>query len=182
MNDRVPTYPGRVKLTPVAGQENTYDMTMADEPTQEGTPPTKANLLSDATIGKILQNLGASVTTPNEALNALAYAPVNISTGSYVGTGAYGSSNPSTLTFPFVPKMVIITLPQDSYPVDGGWRNMALWIEGATFVKTKTTSAGAVNVRFDVAGNTLSWYSTSSTDAAIQLNAAGGTYRYFAIG
>lgn len=36
--DRVPKYPNRVKLSPVAGQANTYDMTRADEPTQEGTP------------------------------------------------------------------------------------------------------------------------------------------------
>lgn len=36
--DRVPTYPNRVKLSPVAGQADTYDMVRADEPTQEGTP------------------------------------------------------------------------------------------------------------------------------------------------
>lgn len=39
--DRVPTYPGRVKLVPVAGQENTYDMIRADEPIVEGTPINK---------------------------------------------------------------------------------------------------------------------------------------------
>lgn len=49
MKDRVPTYPGRVKLVPVAGQENTYDMERADQPTQEGTPLNKATLLSDLT-------------------------------------------------------------------------------------------------------------------------------------
>lgn len=49
MKDRVPRYPGRVKMTPVAGQANTYDMVRADEPTQEGTPLNKANLLRDAT-------------------------------------------------------------------------------------------------------------------------------------
>lgn len=40
--DRVPTYPGRVKLVPVSGQANTYDMVRADEPTVEGTPIDKA--------------------------------------------------------------------------------------------------------------------------------------------
>ena len=40
--DRVPTYPGRVKLIPVAGQENTYDMVRADEPIEVGTPINKA--------------------------------------------------------------------------------------------------------------------------------------------
>ena len=49
MQDRVSLYPGRVKLDPVAGQANLYDLTRADQPTQEGTPLNKANLLSDAT-------------------------------------------------------------------------------------------------------------------------------------
>ena len=39
--DRVPKYPGRVKLAPVVGQENTYDMIRADEPIVEGTPINK---------------------------------------------------------------------------------------------------------------------------------------------
>lgn len=42
--DRVPTYPGRVILTPVSG--NTYDMTRADSPTVEGTPIDKATFES----------------------------------------------------------------------------------------------------------------------------------------
>ena len=49
MKDRIPLYPGRVKLNPVTGQENTYDMVRADDPTQEGTPLNKASLLSDET-------------------------------------------------------------------------------------------------------------------------------------
>lgn len=40
--DRNPTYPGRVKMTPVAGQENTYDMVRADIPVEAGTPINKA--------------------------------------------------------------------------------------------------------------------------------------------
>lgn len=42
--DRVPTYPGRVKLTPVTGKANTYDMVRADEPVEVGTPIDKALL------------------------------------------------------------------------------------------------------------------------------------------
>lgn len=49
MDDRVSRYPGRVTLTPVAGQEKTFDMARADEPTQAGTPLNKENLLRDAT-------------------------------------------------------------------------------------------------------------------------------------
>lgn len=42
--DRVPTHPGRVILTPVAGQVNTFDMERADLPTVEGTPIDKVTL------------------------------------------------------------------------------------------------------------------------------------------
>lgn len=49
MRDRVPRYPGRVKLTPVSGQANVYDMTRADSPTQEGDPINKSTLLKDST-------------------------------------------------------------------------------------------------------------------------------------
>lgn len=69
MKDRVPLYPGRVTLTPVAGQANTYDMVRADQPTQEGTPLNKANLLADDVAAK----LGLTGDpTPNDALDALA--------------------------------------------------------------------------------------------------------------
>lgn len=40
--DRVPTYPGRVKLTPVSGQTNVYDLSREDSPIEEGTPINKA--------------------------------------------------------------------------------------------------------------------------------------------
>lgn len=42
--DRVPTYPGRIKLTPVSGQADVFTMERADEPTVEGTPLDKATL------------------------------------------------------------------------------------------------------------------------------------------
>jgi hypothetical protein len=42
VKDRIATYPGRVRLIPVAGQANTYDMVRADEPIEVGTPINKA--------------------------------------------------------------------------------------------------------------------------------------------
>lgn len=71
MKDRVPTYPGRVKLTPVSGQENTYDMVRADEPTQDGTPLNKASLLKDSTA----ELFGLDVDAlPDDVLNILSNA------------------------------------------------------------------------------------------------------------
>lgn len=69
MKDRVPLYPGRVKLSPVSGQENTYDMVRADEPTQEGTPLNKSTLLSDETAAAL--KLPQTDPTVNDALYGL---------------------------------------------------------------------------------------------------------------
>ena len=68
MQDRIPLYPGRVKMTPVAGQANTYDMVRADDPTQAGTPLNKATLLKAATAA--LYGLGASAV-PDDVLAEL---------------------------------------------------------------------------------------------------------------
>ena len=68
MQDRVPTYPGRVKLIPVQGQENTYDMERADQPTQVGTPLNKATLLKDATAA--LFGLGTDAV-PDDVLKQI---------------------------------------------------------------------------------------------------------------
>lgn len=68
MQDRVPLYPGRVKMTPVAGQANTYDMTRADDPTQAGTPLNKATLLKDATAALFGLGTGA---VPDDVLAEL---------------------------------------------------------------------------------------------------------------
>ena len=54
--DRVPTYPGRVKLIPVAGQPNVYDMVRADEPIEVGTPINKALFMSIRNDLTALQN------------------------------------------------------------------------------------------------------------------------------
>jgi len=53
MKDRIPKHPGRVELKPVAGQEHTYDMTMADDAIEDGTPPIKRHLLPDDVAKRI---------------------------------------------------------------------------------------------------------------------------------
>ena len=44
VKDRQPTYPGRVKLSPVPGLTDVFDMARADEPTEVGTPINKVLL------------------------------------------------------------------------------------------------------------------------------------------
>lgn len=104
VEDRVSTYPGRVKLTPVSGQTNIYDMVRADNPVQEGTPLNKAlldqkayTLTSDVTVyvsttGSDADGDGSSAApfaTIQAAVNALPkclgghVASIDISAGTY---------------------------------------------------------------------------------------------------
>jgi len=68
MEDRVSRYPGRIKLIPVPGQPDTYDVLRADEPVVEGTPINKATLLTDSTAALLGLNDDPEV---NDALVAL---------------------------------------------------------------------------------------------------------------
>lgn len=333
MKDRVPLYPGRVTLTPVSGQANTYDLTRADQPTQEGTPLNKANLLKDATaalyglgadavpddvlaqLWRFPSNLGneylwekylvekslakqetaliviskntpgefyygwgtygksASINnegkivigetftpttapyegtsnywrdllpfycTPSQGTYAGAvfyftsitsagsegiqfsgqrcvvniekqfkgyvnsddfdaYPPVppdeytykslgqlgdkvHIATGSYTGTGTYGSSHPNSLTFGFVPKLVIIsaeslTIGYGNTLTQPDWK---LWIgQPNAYVGY---NKGNVKDTYKVEGNKFSWYNSNYGSATMQLNYSGQTYYYIAIG
>ena len=88
MQDRVPLYPGRVTLTPVSGQANTYDLTRADQPTQEGTQLNKASLLKDATAA-LFGKTNAAV--PDDILSLLSKSALAQVSGKYtrhVGTNA----------------------------------------------------------------------------------------------
>lgn len=96
MQDRVPLYPGRVTLTPVAGQENTFDMARADQPTQEGTPLNKATLLKDATAAKFGKDAGA---VPDEVLDVLSKSVLE---GTYPVVDVYAGQNWEKGTVPNV--------------------------------------------------------------------------------
>ena len=61
VKDRIPTYAGRVTMTPVVGQENTYDMVRADMPLEEGTPINKA--LFDQKANRLTEDITVYVST-----------------------------------------------------------------------------------------------------------------------
>ena len=107
MKDRVPLYPGRVTLTPVSGQANTYDLTRADQPTQEGTPLNKASLLKDATAA-LFGKTNAAV--PDDILSLLSKSTLAQIEEKYtkttIGTLAVGKT--ITLNVSNTPKEFIV--------------------------------------------------------------------------
>ena len=95
---------------------------------------------------------------------------VQIETGSYVGTGTHGASNPNSLTFGFVPKLVFIQLAL--YGVVS-WSIMMNGVQNTA----RNSSIGDFNQSFSE--NTVEWYANT---ADLQLNSSGGNYIYIAIG
>lgn len=108
---------------------------------------------------------------------------VRIATGTYTGTGTYGSSNPNSLTFGFEPKLVIVsatslTIGYGSTITRSNWK---LWIgQPNAYVGYAN---GNVEDTYIVKGNKFSWYNSSYHGSAdMQLNDSGQTYYYIAIG
>ena len=150
---------------------------------QQGTPLNKDTLLKDATAA--LFGLGTDAV-PDDVLakiseliggleTDIATRP-QIATGSYVGTGTYGSRNPTTLNFEFRPKLIFI-YPSSGYSTYGA----GVFIIGKEAQSNYFTwvSSNVGDGEFFISNNGVSWYGDG---AAEQLNQSVVTYRYIAIG
>lgn len=132
---------------------------------------TKDETLTSSTAA--LFGLGADAV-PDDVLAYLGkYAP-KIATGSYVGTGTAGSSNPNSLTFDFDPQLVIITGQYSGSQI--AWPLL--------FMRNNTTAfemgEGAYTCKVTWNGKIVKWYSTEN--AGRQMNYDGRKYYYVAIG
>lgn len=97
----------------------------------------------------------------------------SIETGSYVGTGTYGESNPNSLTFQFQPKFVVICkeLAEANFVVlPYGVKSFITYVGGAS----DNSSV------FTWGEKSLTWYSVRGDTP--QLNRAKANYRYVAFG
>lgn len=100
---------------------------------------------------------------------------------SYVGTGTYGESNPNSLTFDFVPKLLFVMMNKTTNTSDGphpnanGWIHMFIWAYGVS-----NTRVASYNLTFEQNGKAISWY--SGTDGERQCNWSGVKYTAVAIG
>ena len=100
--------------------------------------------------------------------------PCQVYAGSYVGTGTYGASNPTTLSFPFEPKMVIIAA--NAY--QGGITHPLIRPDTVGYVTIAASIYSTMVVSW--ADNGLSFYDTAS--AIRQFNNSGTTYYFIALG
>ena len=94
-------------------------------------------------------------------------------TGSYVGTGRTGQSNPNNLSFSFNPKLVLIV--ENSTTANGMF---GVYIYNVMITQNNN---GTSQIKSSLNQNSLSWYITSGI-AENQLNEDSTTYYYVAIG
>ncbi len=137
---------------------------------------TKAEI--KAALEEAGQSVGDVFDTYPAAIRAVVSSGAKIVTGSYVGTGTYGESNPNSLTFDFEPKFVLIFWAEAGNANNG----MAyLTDEGGCSYKPAGSNGQwfyVSEITVTVANNVITWYSTSIQS---QMNGAA-MYRYFAIG
>lgn len=119
--------------------------------------------------------------------NLFDFGAARIATGSYVGTGTCGENNPNSITFSFVPKVVMICgdgtqllfgTDYGAYPVFG-----VLWDQLSSEYKSISGNRYA-GMSVKATDKTLSWYSKETSSYAVdyQLNTSGKVYRYVAFG
>lgn len=110
-----------------------------------------------------------------------------IQTGSYVGTGTYGSSNPCSLTFDFVPKFICIL--QKYYALRVKSNNsvafgILLWETGVERFESGYNLSGSGSIEYtytNLTGTTFTYYATGNGGKNF-FNETGQTYNWIAFG
>ena len=200
MQDREPQVgrEGRVRITQDDGTIIEGVLEMADNATIQGTPYNKATQLSDA-VAQALKLTPVEEATVNDALGLLPgvisdltdvqLAMLTIESGEYTGNGKYGSANPNSLTFSFVPDVVFISSVTNSqsasvaqailYPKLGATYQRSLLGPQSNYY-----TIGAHPLTMTMSGNTITWYcyEAGSSTSGPQLNESGITYKWYAIG
>lgn len=203
MEDRSVEFPQRYRLKKVEGTDDIYDLIPAPGTiTAEGTLINKKALLQDATAA--LFQLSGDTALPDKVFEILSKAAlvgedgsistiagigvsqVKIVSGTYIGNGKYGESNPNSLSFDGKPKLVIVFDNSSGGLKPSGnntsWYTSFIWSEGFSKLEVKTDTSYTNTVNFEQSGNGLSWYSKGSNGAdKSQLNESGVSYTYFAI-
>lgn len=144
-----------------------------------------AGLVTLANLITVMGNNGV-ITTSNLSSQVANLGYSKVQTGSYVGTGTYGVSNPTSLTFNFIPKFLMITPVKLNsgdvyyYVIDG----MIGIYNNNSVIRLGRSTSNIINTISGWGTKTLSWYyheQANDFDAYGQMNSSGATYYWIAI-
>jgi hypothetical protein len=108
-----------------------------------------------------------------------------IVTGSYTGTGQYGSSNPNVLSVGFKPMILILRKPNvygDGYSSSGNdcWVFTRDFASGSLAYHYSSNKSGTIT--FNWGDDSVSWYASGSSDGLATGQFNNGIYYYAIIG
>ncbi|MGE4549177.1 MAG: hypothetical protein AB7C89_06460 [Intestinibacillus sp.] len=170
MTDRVPTYPGRIRLAPVTGQPNVYDLTREDSPITAGDALNKANLLPDS----VATALGLTGNPQiKDALMALqVYADSRFVTGSYTGDGTASR----TISLGFTPRAVQVLW----YGYAAATRSSSFEHLGGLAVTGVPAKAGDYSGYPNIVEITTNGFKVFYDGSGLRTNMASSPYTYMA--
>ena len=181
INEQIPTYTEATDLAPLTSGEKIsvafgkIKKAISDyilHKTSVGTSSVSGHLkITDATNSTATDTAASAkaLKTVNDALSALQTERVKVKLGSYVGSNAKGSSNPTTLAFDTAPESIQI------YSCQTGTLVYTLYREITSFSAIFGNASYTVYVTWTDKG--VSWYSDVPF---AQANEGGITYHYIA--
>lgn len=149
---------------------------------------TKAETLANNTktlfgldVGAVPDAVFNKIKTFIDSANSNANGKAKIQTGSYIGTGTGGDSNPTVINLNFTPKFIVIA---GSYSKESSYiytdfstdNDFGIWFEGVNSHKVSNYPEYA---NFNVSGNIVK---ITGSYSSYQFNGTGQKYVYFAIG
>ena len=142
-----------------------------------------------ATFNNMISQINSGVNSEISEVLAQLGTKAKIQTGTYVGTGTYGSSNPCSLTFDFEPEFVMVfrynsnISPFYAHDASTSTRtDCMIWLNKSNCEMNESSTN---IISFDESTNTLSWYIEKPgnyVEALMQLNLSGETFKYIAVG
>lgn len=142
------------------------------------------NARTDAALAALAASIGekatqAGLTDLSAAVNGKGNC--RIAAGSYTGSGAYGAGSPNSLSFPFVPLLVVIQSSTGPHAVIAANNPVAYAHFGNYFTHWRVTWSGGWMFWYLYQSNSING-SSSIMNADGQFNNSGTVYRYIALG
>ena len=134
------------------------------------------------TFNNMISQINSGVNSEISDILAQLDTKARIQTGSYVGTGTDGASNPCSLTFDFVPKFLYIKSTNSSSA--GFFLPHTLTNTFQSFAYQgfiQNTAIQSSNCYGKMEGTTLSWYNKMSSEGVGGQFNNSGTYHYIAL-